>query len=213
LRGPEQRNIKSIGDVAWNDAKSYIATLSSFLVPRHLQVAANMVKFTFASASLIVASLCAAVSALPATFALYNITSFQTNYALLSDGSETVGSDVSTVQASQGTPSTTTFTIYQYTDDVINTFGVRGRAGLYVTVKQNTSGTHLTWDTNPFQWLFTSTDPNAAFGGYNNYTINVPGIDLYWYDTTDQSAFIAIQSNATETNQQLDFLIETVNVA
>ncbi len=81
--------------------------LSSFLVPRYPQVATNMVKFTFAAASLIVASLSAAVSALPATFALYNITSFQTNYALLSDGSETVGSDVSTVQASKGTPGTT----------------------------------------------------------------------------------------------------------
>ncbi len=66
-----------------------------------------MVKLTFAPASLIIASLSAAVSALPTTFLLYNITSFQTNYAILSDGSETVGSDVSTVQASQGTPSTT----------------------------------------------------------------------------------------------------------
>ena len=66
-----------------------------------------MVKFTFASVSLIVASLSAAVSALPATFALYNITSFQTNYALLSDGTETAGNDVTTVQASSGTPGTT----------------------------------------------------------------------------------------------------------
>ncbi|KAF8346698.1 hypothetical protein F5887DRAFT_1073367 [Amanita rubescens] len=171
-----------------------------------------MVKFTFASACLIIASLSAAVSALPTTFMLYNITSFQTNYAILSDGTEKAGSDVSTLQASQGTPSTTTVLIHQFTDDVINTFGVIGRAGLYVTVKQNTSGTHLTWDTEPFKWLFTSTDPNAAFGGYDNYTINVPGMDLYWYDTTDQSAFIAIQSNTTETAQQLDFWIQTVDV-
>ena len=81
--------------------------LTSFLVLRHLQVATDMVKSTFASASLIVASLFAAVSALPATFQLYNITSSQTNYAILSDGTEQAGNDVTTVQASQGTTSTT----------------------------------------------------------------------------------------------------------
>ena len=86
--------------------------VGAHLFPRSsTSLTANMVKFTFASVSLIVASLSAAVSAAPTTFALYNITSFQTNFALLSDGTETVGSDVSTVQASSGTPSTTVWAL------------------------------------------------------------------------------------------------------
>jgi hypothetical protein len=78
--------------------------LHLFLVIRHLNVFATMVKFAIAPAFLIIASLSTSVSA---TFALSNITIFPTGYSVLSDGTENPGDDVSTVPASKGTPNTT----------------------------------------------------------------------------------------------------------
>ncbi|KAF8341806.1 hypothetical protein F5887DRAFT_1076392 [Amanita rubescens] len=102
---------------------------------------------------------------------LFTISSVQTKYSLVSDGTERPGERVKTVSEQDKNFKDTILRINPPVQGPATISAVQGKTGLYVAAQ----GNNLVWSSEPFDWAFYLTP-----GGI--YQIVVPGQDLYWFD-------------------------------
>ncbi|KAF8322882.1 hypothetical protein F5887DRAFT_1027349 [Amanita rubescens] len=112
-----------------------------------------MVKFTFCSIFLILASVFALVSAVP-TASSFRISNFGTGRFISSNGTEQAGDSISTIPF---TPGDMLLSINPppAAGDAVTFSTVKGKAGLYITAQIGGNGVfELVWQTTPRTWKF-----------------------------------------------------------
>ncbi|KAF8713874.1 hypothetical protein AX14_012889 [Amanita brunnescens Koide BX004] len=107
----------------------------------------------------------------------FRIQSVQTEYYVISNGTETNGSVVATIPKSQYNPSITLLKIRPPpVGSVPIPVTVQGRAGLFVGYKDIDGKLFLSWTDKSFEWIISHT----STGTVNIRPAN--GQDLFWFD-------------------------------
>ncbi|KAF8337170.1 hypothetical protein F5887DRAFT_1244641 [Amanita rubescens] len=163
----------------------------------HLKVVRHV--FTFAFAFLILTNLFAFVSAIHPVPS-FRITSLETSRVIFSDGNEQEGHRVITIPAHHENVRNSLVTIdppIALGSPVGSLSTVKGKAGLYVSVKiDKTGGGYLIWSTVQYQWWFLL-QPAETY-----YTVAVPDQDYYWYgESSTDGLDVKFEAGAMQTRQ------------
>ncbi|KAF8311332.1 hypothetical protein F5887DRAFT_1091186 [Amanita rubescens] len=154
-----------------------------------------MVKFTIASAFLILANLFALVSAIRPVPS-FRITSLETSRVIFSDGNEQVGHRVITIPVHHENLVTIDPPI-ALGSPVGSLSTVKGKAGLYISIKIDKTGSgYLIWSTVQYQWWFLL-QPAETY-----YAVAVPDQDYYWYGESRADGLdVKFEAGAMQTRQ------------
>ncbi|KAF8329924.1 hypothetical protein F5887DRAFT_923588 [Amanita rubescens] len=158
-----------------------------------------MVKFTFASAFLILANLFALISAIHPVPS-FRITSLETSRVIFSDGNEQEGHRVITIPAHHENVRNSLVTIdppIALGSPVGSLSTVKGKAGLYISIKIDKTGSgYLIWSTVQYQWWFLLQTAETY------YTVAVPDQDYYWYgESSTDGLDVKFEAGAMQTRE------------
>ncbi|KAF8322881.1 hypothetical protein F5887DRAFT_1175708 [Amanita rubescens] len=158
-----------------------------------------MVKFTFSSVSLTLASVFALVSAVPTVASPFRISNVGTGMFISSNGAEQPGDSITTIPFTPGDMHLAIDPSPRVAPVTLST--VRGKSGLYIASVGDQSSPELIWDRTPYTWRFIL----QQSGGY--FVTYADGRDAYWADVPYQTDDIIVVSGSDAKQNEILFKV------